>query len=324
MSVAASYSTRVGGKAPAITMARDGTSCRIRHRELVGSVVGTTVFTVSNPFRLNPGLVASFPWLSTIANSWEQYKFHRLRMIYTTRTATSTPGNFIMAVDYDAADAAPANEQIICAYQDSTADAPWKDNCLEMRPPSLAGGQLRHFIRNAPLPANLDIKTYDCGNFWYATVDGSATGWGRLWIEYDVEFYVPQLPPAGPSPLGGLISGLGVITPANPMGVTPAPDPQTTGFSCNNASVFTFAQAGTYSLSIISVGTVMVSATLTGSASVSGLVVSQAVNAAQTLGVVSALFNTTADNATISLSWAAATITSTTAVLGSAPANSIV
>ena len=194
-SVAAAYSTRSQGSAPKIQATRD--SSRIRHREFLGNITGSVAWTIGQTIAVNPGLQSSFPWLSVSAQAWEQYKFHKLRYCYYTRTGTNIPGSVLMSPDYDAADAAPASEQIQSTYDDTVEDAPWKDICLVMKPDLMAGPMKRHYIRNGALSANSDIKLYDVANVYIGTVDGTAVSWGKLWVEYDVEFFIPQLPPNG-------------------------------------------------------------------------------------------------------------------------------
>jgi hypothetical protein len=81
------------------------------------------------------------------------------------------------------------------------------------------------------LAPNLDIKTYDGGNYW---ITGDAYGptptvkylVGKLFVEYDVEFFTPQLPPTGDPIVGasGAQTGPGAVlaiplgTPANAAG----------------------------------------------------------------------------------------------------------
>jgi hypothetical protein len=57
----------------------------------------------------------------------------------------------------------------------------------------------RKYVRSGPLGPNLDIKTYDSGTLFVATVDGASGSppWGKLWVEYDVTFSVPQVTNTG-------------------------------------------------------------------------------------------------------------------------------
>jgi len=193
----------------------------VAHRELLASVTGSTNFTINQQIAIQPGLSASFPWLSTQAIGYEQYRFRKLRFCYYTRTGSNVPGSCMLIVDYDAADAAPANEQVASAYRDSEEVAPWvPEFCLDADIKALHPDGNRKFIRTGTLAANLDVKTYDCGNFYVATVDGTAVNWGKLWVEYEIEFFVPQLPALGSSQVSVAING-GTSSTTNPFGSAP-------------------------------------------------------------------------------------------------------
>jgi hypothetical protein len=121
--------------------------------------------------------------------------------------------------DYDAADLAPQSEQVASAYYGTQEDAPWKDNCLTFDNRRLAG---ERFIRQTALGANLDVKTYDVANAYVNTVDGTAVAWGKVWFEYDVTLFNPQLPSTGAPQIGTLANG-GTPTQASPFGTTSSP-----------------------------------------------------------------------------------------------------
>jgi hypothetical protein len=217
--VAAAYSTTQTSKAPVISASRD--QSRIVHRELIASVTGSAIFTVASSFSLNPGLAASFPWLATQAAAWESYRFNKLRFCAYTRTSTSVPGSLMLVPDYDASDAAPASEQIASSYEDVEEDVPWKDVCVELRPAAMHALGPRKFIRTQALAANQDIKTYDAGTLFVCTVDGTAVNWSKLWVEYDVTLFTPQLQPGGSLITSNLhIQSLTAPTSSSPWGAT--------------------------------------------------------------------------------------------------------
>jgi len=252
---AAAYSAGLKTQAPRISASRD--SCRIVHRELVASVTGSVAFTVAQSLALNPGLVATFPWLATQAQSWESYKFNKLRFCYYTRTGTNVPGSVLLVPDYDAADAAPASEQIASSYEDVVEDAPWKDLECNLREAAMFSMGPKKFIRTGALSANQDIKTYDVGNLHLCTVDGTAVAWGKLWVEYDISLYTPQLPPAGAGPLAALhITGV-TPTSSSLLG-TQTIVAGSTPFATVTGEVVTFSVAGRYMLSYWAVATTSV------------------------------------------------------------------
>jgi hypothetical protein len=257
-SVAAAYATGQSTSPPMIQASRD--QCRIIHRELVASVVGSTAFAVPIQLALQPGISASFPWLSTQAQGWEQYRFNRLNFCYYTRTGSNVPGSMMLIPDYDALDAAPITEQIASSYEDVEEDAPWKDIHCVLRPSSLHSLGPRKYVRTAALPANADLKTYDCGNLFVGTVDGTAVNWGKLWVEYDVTFYVPQLPPTGGSQLAsqsaeGTAAMGGVPTTAANFGVAPTVVVSGPTLFSISGNVMTILQLGRFLLAVQTTGT---------------------------------------------------------------------
>lgn len=234
-SVAAAYASPNIGSAPRVKSTRD--TCNIQHRELISGITGASNFALPVALAVNPGLKEMFPWLSIMAQGWEEYRFRSLRLVYKTRTGSTTPGSLMMAPDYDSSDANPASEQIMSTFAQCIEDVPWKDITCVFKPSNLNSPGKRHFVRNGPLSANQDVKLYDVAKFFLAVMDGTATPWGKLWVEYDIDFYIPQLPSQGAvSNLGGKINGGGTLTPANPLGTVPIPDTETVGVTVNNNS----------------------------------------------------------------------------------------
>lgn len=187
---AAAYATGQRTREPHVSAS--GRSTRIRHRELVSTVTGSVAYTVFGSYDLNPGVAATFPWLSTQASGWEQYRFHKLCFELFTRAPTTSTGSVILAPDYDSLDAPPASEAVATSYRDSTEDAPWKDQVCRLDPIAMHPIGPRKYVRSA-LVANSDLKTYDAGTMHVCTVSQANTdGIAKLWVEYDVEFFVPQ------------------------------------------------------------------------------------------------------------------------------------
>jgi hypothetical protein len=166
---------------------------RIRHREYVGEVLGSVLFGATS-FSINPGLQALFPWLSVIAPQFESYVFRSLKFLYETQKSASTSGSVMMAVDFDAADAAPANKQQLMAFHNAVRSAVWESCVFKSDGPDLKKFGVQRYLRTGNLAANLDVKTYDVGNFIVATQgEADASAIGELYVEYDVELITPQL-----------------------------------------------------------------------------------------------------------------------------------
>lgn len=169
----------------------------VAHREFVGTVNGSVAFT-ANKFVCNPGMASTFPWLSVQAGQWEQYRFNRLRFKYLTRTATTTVGSVLMAPDYDPSDSAPASEAAVSTYQDCVEDAVWVESLVcELNVSSMFPNGQKKFVRSGAVGLE-DLKLYDAANFFLCTLEEtSAAAIGKLWVEYDVDFFTPQIAPSG-------------------------------------------------------------------------------------------------------------------------------
>jgi hypothetical protein len=169
-------------------------SRRIRNSELVGSVLGSIAFDATQTFFVNPGLVTSFPWLSEIAKQWQQYRFHRLCYRYVTRTATAEKGSVIISPDYNPREVAPQTEQQASNTQDAVEDVVWKSLTCELDPSAMFAIGPRKQIRVGSVVG--DTSTYDAARLTICVVgEDSADEIGKLWVDYDVELFVPQNSP---------------------------------------------------------------------------------------------------------------------------------
>lgn len=219
---------------------------RIRHKELVfGNLVTTSAFSVQYSFNLNPGLSAVFPWLSTQAVGWEHYKFHNVIVHYVSRCPTSVSGTVFIAPDYDALDSGPTTEAIISTYNGLCENNVWEQISCRLNPAAMNVTGSRKFVRTSTVPANADARLYDSGVVYIATNDGptSAVGCGKIWVEYDVEFFNAQLPPAGAGQAGSVGSGSSP-TPTSMFGTTSLPS--IVGPYQAAGNTLTFLVTGTY------------------------------------------------------------------------------
>jgi hypothetical protein len=205
MAAPVAYSSPTQNNRPQIT--NGAKSSRIVHRELVSTISGTTSFG-SVAFSLNPGLAATFPWLSTVASSYEQYHFRKLRFHYVTRTSTATTGSILLAPEYDPADTVPSTEVDLAMMAGAREDVSWRDIVIDFVVADMFPMGPRKFTRSGSLASNLDIKTYDAGQLIVGTTDFANTNAvGKLWVEYDIDLFVPQNPGASAAAAtGGAVS----------------------------------------------------------------------------------------------------------------------
>jgi hypothetical protein len=169
--------------------------CRIVHREYVQDVVASTgspsIFSnITLP--INPGQIASFPWLSGVAIRFESYRFNRLKFDYETEAPSSLGGTLVLAVDYDASDSAALTKQAAMAWRGSVRSAPWRPCCHTSATEDL-NKQKSYFVRPGLLPVSADIKTYDVGNLNIISqnVTTASSTLGELYVDYDILLMTP-------------------------------------------------------------------------------------------------------------------------------------
>lgn len=298
---------------------------RIIHREPLCIIPQTgTPFTVQHFLALNPGIASTFRWLSTQALGWEKYLFEKLEFEYYTRVPTSNGGAILMAVDHDAADAAPSSEDAMMNYSGAVEDSIWV-KALTCRAQC---DNTKRFIRTAPLASNLDIKTYDLGNFIAATsgTGVSSANAGKVYVNYVVKLFIPQLITIPPSSVGGTIGSGGTVAPGNPFGSVPVNSANAVGYAVDSSSRITFDRIGQYLISSTAFGTGLNLPNPTifsggGSVTDAGNII----NAAGTTGVLKAVFNVTNPPAVFDFDFTGSTsLTGTHTDVAAAPINSLI
>lgn len=174
---------------------RQQRSRRIQNSEFVAVITGNTIFDATQKFTINPGLSSSFPWLSVMAAQWQQYRFHKLHYRFITRSATSSAGSIILSPDYNPRENPPTTETMASNTQDSVEDVVWKSLICKLDPESMFPLGPRKQIRTTQVAGETSI--YDAGRlFCCVTGEASTAEIGRLWVDYDVEFFVPQSSPS--------------------------------------------------------------------------------------------------------------------------------
>lgn len=180
----------------------------LRHREYLRDITAATDFT-NLQFDVNPGINATFPWLSQIATSFEQYKFRGLVFEFKSMaadvvlsTAASTAlGTVIMGTKYNVLEQPFTNKFEMENWEFTSSCKP---SCNMMHPIECAASQTpvdMLYIRstNATQGAMAgDLRLYDLCNFNIAVQGMQNTGQdgtsiGELWATYEVELYKPKL-----------------------------------------------------------------------------------------------------------------------------------
>lgn len=195
-----------GGQAPRFISTDTG--MRICHREFISDVKTSTEF--SNQFQayINPGNKTMFPWLSSIASSFEQYELHGLVVTYkpTSGTAVSSTnaamGSVILSTEYDVLKPLFQSKREAEAYHFTTVSVPYEGmiHPIECKPSLTV--LPKKFVTTVLTPTGLsgddDPRLHYQGLFQLMAAGQQTSGFvsGELWVSYDVSFYTPRLPEA--------------------------------------------------------------------------------------------------------------------------------
>lgn len=172
---------------------------RVCHREYIQDVQGSTGFVIQN-FSINPGQYLTFPWLSSLAANFEQFKIHGMVFVYKATCATAVSstntalGTVIMATQYNSLASPFTSKQQMENYQYAVSGVPFNDM---IHPIECERGQTtieNLYVRTGAVPSGQDGRLYDLGLFSIATVGMQAQATiGELWISFDVELLKPRI-----------------------------------------------------------------------------------------------------------------------------------
>jgi hypothetical protein len=210
-----------GGAVPSFRTVGDGV--RLCHREYLGDVSGSIPFDIT-AYAINPGNPLCFPWLSSLAGSFEEYRFEGLVFEYRSSSgaiASTAPtlGNVILATQYNVLEPVFTTKQQMDAYEYSTSLVPSATGLHAVECAGALTPVSTLYVRTGAVPAAADARLYDLGIFSIASQGQQGTYQvGELWVSYDIVFRKPlisTLSTSGREPLyahlqcGYIIPGFG-------------------------------------------------------------------------------------------------------------------
>jgi hypothetical protein len=178
---------------------------RVRHREFIGPVMGSTAFA-TQVYRIQPGLRGAdvlFPWGSSVANCFEQYQLNGMMLEYKTTSTNYSSGvalgSVMMSTVYDAESAPLAGQLAVDNHEFTTSDVPSNTFIHPIECASSESSLVTRYVQatNAPSFTN-DERFNDVGIFQISTIGmpaaANGTQVGELWASYDITFLKPALP----------------------------------------------------------------------------------------------------------------------------------
>jgi hypothetical protein len=257
-------SMRAAGPIP--SMHNDGQTVVIRHREYLGEVKSSQTYTVQQSYPINPGMGTTFPWLSEIANSFQEYKIRGLVYHYIPTSgimgSTTSPslGSVMLQTSYRSTDSAPAskvellnefwsNEVVPSETMAHPIECDPKENPFNVQ-----------YIRSGPVPAGETQLMYGLGQTHLAVsgcqVDGKVLG--DLWITYEIELKKPLVASNVTSRIEtGFLSTTTGVSPNTPMGsgtFTGTVPAEQTVAGPNTTITFPIGTVGTFSVFCVADG----------------------------------------------------------------------
>lgn len=174
-------------------------SIRVTKREYITDITTSDDFSL-NFFAINPGLSETFPWLASIANNYEQYRWNGLIFEYVSQSAVALSsgtsiqlGTVALASDYNAIDPEYQDLPQMLSTMFSNSGRP-SDNighAVECAPTDTPNKL--YYVRSGDNPSGTDLRLYDMLSFQIGVKgcpgDPGVDHIGQLWVTYDVTFF---------------------------------------------------------------------------------------------------------------------------------------
>lgn len=170
---------------------------RVSHHEYVGDVTSSTSFSVHS-YPINPGVQVAFPWLSSVAASFQEYEINGLIFYFKSTSAnalnsTNTAlGQIIGAVQYNPYLPAPQDKISMLGLASASDGKPSESNIYPVECKADMVVYRSKLIRTGAVTD--DLAKYDHGNFFLGSNGSQAAAVvGELHIVYDITLKKPRL-----------------------------------------------------------------------------------------------------------------------------------
>ncbi len=204
----------MGSDVPKMSNYGDGEICRLSRVEYIGDLLsgaGTpTAFTVES-FAINPSNPLLFPWLSAVANNFEEYEFDGLifflkSMSSDTSTALSL-GTMFGATQYNIADPVFTNKQELLNYEFSNSKKVSESLGIPIECETSKNVLTHLFVApNNVIPDDEEPKFYNLGtlNLGSEGCPEAGTPIAEVYASYNISLFKPKLTQGGELEIGEL------------------------------------------------------------------------------------------------------------------------
>lgn len=256
-----------GNTVPTFRLSTDG--IEIAHREFIQDVSGSIAFSLGS-LPINPGLYSTFPWLSSVAENFEEYEMLGLVFEYrpssgsAVSAASAALGVVVYSTEYNVLSPDFISKQQMESYEYSCSSVPFEGmlHPVECAPRSNVLGTM--YIRNSAIASGSDQRMYDMGKFEFATQGmQSAYTVGELWVSYHVKLKKPRIPANEIGQWAHITEfPVGSATAAAPLGTTGGvlnSSSTLVGVSSSSTTSITLSAPGTYLINTLWKGSTITS-----------------------------------------------------------------
>jgi outer membrane lipoprotein SlyB len=169
----------------------------VRHREFLTSIQGSNAFTVQQAFILNPGVNSTFPWLSGIADRFQEYKvlgmvYHYVPTSGTFNGSTAALGSVMFQTSYRATDVAPLSKAEMLNEYWASETVPYETLAHPIECDPKENPFAVHYVRNSNATGVIEPLMYDLAKTFVATSGMTNTDVvGDIWVTYEIELKKP-------------------------------------------------------------------------------------------------------------------------------------
>jgi hypothetical protein len=175
---------------PIMKTLKDG--IRVSHKEYVGTITASTDLSYAK-LRINPADPATFPWLSTMAGSYEKFKIVAMKIHYQKNCATVTPGFVYIYPDYNVEREAMTTPELFLNTMDVKETSPWVSCQVDVIAKKL--NQTMTYLIRSPYETYTNYLLYDPLNVYIGTAESQSNdpnNIGRIFIEYVIDLMIPD------------------------------------------------------------------------------------------------------------------------------------
>lgn len=223
-------------------MHSSSTTSIVRHREYICDIKSWTGPALITEYPVNPGIATSFPWLHTIANGFEMYRFLGCVFEYKSLsgdvTVESNQGFVAAAINYNPTGNKFSTKLAIENATGGQSNKPSQSFYIPMECKPQLNPLGEYFVRDAATTVAQNLNFYDVGTLTIG-VGGNPTAdvvLGELWCTYEIEFSKPAV-----DELEEQIIGAHLVCPTGCTNSTPIGVQADSSFSFNSIGAWTDA-----------------------------------------------------------------------------------